>query len=64
MLKGGNAVLRELTYIPTEILMSMLFAVVADEVQLTASDAAEIEQIQGELQRRGEEPHWSFRTVN
>jgi hypothetical protein len=42
----------------------MLFATVADEVQLTASDAAEIEQIQGELQRRGEEPHWSFQTIN
>jgi hypothetical protein len=57
-------VLRELTYIPTETLMNMLFAVVADEAQLTANDAAEIEQIQGELQRRGEEPHWSLRTVN
>lgn len=56
--------LRELTYIPTETLVDMLFATVADDVQLTASDAAEIEQIQGELQRRGEEPHWSFQTIN
>ena len=54
----------ELTYVPTETLINMLFAVVADEATLSTNDAAEIEEIQGELQRRGEEPHWSFRTVN
>ncbi len=56
--------LRELTYIPTDTLVDMLFAVVADEVTFTPNDAAEVEQIQGELQRRGEPPHWSFRTIN
>jgi hypothetical protein len=50
--------------VPTDTLIDMLFAILADEVALTASDAANIEQIQHELQKRGDERHWGFRTVN
>jgi hypothetical protein len=50
--------------VPTDTLIDMLFAILADEVALTASDAANIEQIQHELHKRGNERHWGFRTVN
>jgi hypothetical protein len=56
--------LGELTNIPTDTLIDMLYIVLAADVAITASDAAEIEQIQGELQRRGGAPNWSFGTVN
>ena len=46
--------------IPTDTLIDMLFIVLAGELALTASDAAEIEQIQRELQRRGREQCWSL----
>ena len=42
----------------------MLFVILADEFTLTANDVVELEQIQRELQRRGEDQHWSFRNVN
>ena len=41
--------------VPTETLVDLLSAILADDVGLTASDAANIEQIQHELQRRGNE---------
>ena len=50
--------------VPTDTLIDMLSAILASEVALTASDAANIEQIQHELQERGDERHWGFRTVN
>ncbi len=50
--------------IPTDTLIDMLCVILADEVVLTANDAVEIEQIQRELQRRGEEQCWSFQAVN
>jgi hypothetical protein len=56
--------LGELSNIPTDTLIDMLYIVLAAEVAITASDAAEIEQIQRELQRRGGAPNWSFGTVN
>ena len=56
--------LGELMNLPTETLVDMLYIILAGEVAITASDAAEIEQIQRELQRRGEEQCWSFQTVN
>ena len=56
--------LGELTNIPTDTLIDMLYIIVADVVAITASDAAEVEQIQRELQRRGGEQSWSFGTVN
>jgi hypothetical protein len=56
--------LGELANIPTGTLIDMLFVILADEVTLTRSDVAEIEQIQRELQRRGEEQQWNFGTVN
>jgi hypothetical protein len=46
--------LGELINIPTDTLVDMLFLILAGESALTASDAAEIEQIQRELQRRGD----------
>jgi hypothetical protein len=50
--------------IPTDTLIDMLYLILADEVAMTANDAAEIEQIQHELQTRGREQNWSFQTVN
>ena len=55
--------LGQLLNIPTDTLLDMLFVIVNGEVALTARDAAEIEQIQRELQRRGEEQYWSLRTL-
>jgi len=56
--------LGELISIPTDTLIDMLYVIIANEFAITASDAAEIEQIQRELQRRGSEQRWSFQTVN
>jgi len=42
----------------------MLYMIFAGEVAITASDAAEIEQIQRELQRRGGAQNWSLATIN
>ncbi len=56
--------LGELINIPTDTLIDMLYIILAAEVAITATDAAEIEQIQRELQRRGGAQNWSFGTVN
>ena len=56
--------LGELMNIPTDTLIDMLYIVLAGEVAITANDVAEIEQIQRELQRRGDEQCWSLQTVN
>ena len=61
---GWYAVLGQLTNIPTDTLIDTLFVIVNGEVALTAKDVAEIEQIQRELQRRGEEQYWSLRTFD
>jgi len=45
--------LGELTNIPTDTLIDMLHVILAGDVAITASGAAEIEQIQRELQCRG-----------
>ena len=50
--------------IPTYTLIDMLYMILAGDFGITANDAAEIEQIQRELQRRGEEQCWSFQAVN
>ena len=55
--------LGELMNIPNDTLVDMLYIILAGEVAISASDAAEIEQIQRELQRRGGQC-WSFQTVN
>jgi hypothetical protein len=55
---------RELTTVPSETLIDLLFATLADDLALAASDAVNIEQIQQELQRRGQEEHWGFRAVH
>ncbi len=39
---------------PTDTLIDMLFVILAADSFLTAADVAELEQIQRELQRRGE----------
>jgi len=57
-------VLGELVSIPTDTLIDTLFVIVNGEVALTAKDVAEIERIQRELQRRGEEQYWSSRTFD
>ena len=61
---GWYLVLGQLLNIPTDTLIDMLFVIVTGEVARTARDAAEIEQIQRELQRRGEEQYWSLRTFD
>jgi hypothetical protein len=60
----AKAMLGELTNIPTDTLVDMLYMILAGEVAITVSDAAEIEQIQRELQRRGGAQNWSFATIN
>jgi hypothetical protein len=54
----------EPTHVPTETLMDLLSAILADDVALSATDAANVEQIQHELMRRGNEQHFDCRTVN
>lgn len=56
--------LGELANIPRGTLIDMLVVILAAEVTLTADDVAELDQIQCELQRRGEERPWSLGTVN
>ena len=56
--------LGELVNIPTDTLIDMLCIVLAGDLAITANDAAEIEQIQRELQRRGAEQRWCFQAVN
>ena len=56
--------LGELTNIPTDTLIEMLYVIFVGEVAISAGDAAEIEQIQRELQRRGGAPKWSFGILN
>ena len=46
--------LGQLVNIPTDTLFDMLFVILRGGIVLTANDVAEIEQIQRELQRRGE----------
>ena len=50
--------------LPTDTLIDMLYIILAGDFAITAFDAAEIEQIQRELQRRGGEQRWSFQAVN
>jgi hypothetical protein len=56
--------LGELMNIPTDTLVDMLYIILAGEVTISASAAAEIEQIQRELQSRGGEQWRTFQTVN
>jgi hypothetical protein len=56
--------LGELMNIPTDTLIDTLYIILAGDFAITANDAAEIEQIQRELQRRGGEERWSFQAVN
>ena len=56
--------LGELMNIPTDTLIDMLYIILAGEVAIGAGVASEIEQIQRELQRRGDEQCWTFQTVN
>jgi len=50
--------------LPTDTLIDMLYIIFAGDFAITANDAAEIEQIRRELQRRGGEQRWSFQAVN
>jgi hypothetical protein len=56
--------LGELMNIPTDTLIDMLYTILAGGSAITATDAAEIEQIQRELQRRSGEQCWSFQAVH
>ena len=54
----------ELMNIPTDSLVDMLFVILTGAPAVTPNDGREIEQIQRELQRRGEDRYWTFCTVN
>jgi hypothetical protein len=56
--------LAELTNIPTHTLIEMLFVTMLGTVALTATDIAEIEQMQCELKRRREHQRWMLEAVN
>ena len=56
--------LAEPTHVPTETLIDLLSAILADDVALTANDATNVEQIQHELLRRGNDQYFDCRTVN
>jgi hypothetical protein len=56
--------LGELMNIPTDTLIDMLYIILAGDFAITANDAAEVEEIQRELQRRGGEQRWRFQAVN
>jgi hypothetical protein len=56
--------LGELMNIPTDTLIDMLYIILAGEIAISAGTAAEIEQIQRELQRRGGEQCRTFQMVN
>ena len=56
--------LGELINIPTDTLIDMLYIILAGAVGITTADAAEIEQIRRELQRRGGAQSWCFGTAN
>jgi hypothetical protein len=56
--------LGQLMNIPSDTLIDMLYIILAGDFAITANDAWEIEQIQRELQRRGEEQCWEFQAVN
>jgi len=56
--------LGELMNIPTDTLIDMLYIIFAEEIAITASGAGEIEQIQRELHRRGDQQCWTFQTIN
>lgn len=54
----------ELTKIPTDALIDMLYIILAGDMGITASDAAAIEGIQRELQRRGGAEGWTSAAIN
>ena len=56
--------LGELMNIPTDTLIDMLYIILAGDFAMTTNDAAEIDQIQRELQRRGREQCRSLQAVN
>jgi hypothetical protein len=56
--------LGELTNIPTGTLIDMLSIILAGGIVLTASDVAELEQIQRELQRRADVDDWPLGCPN
>jgi hypothetical protein len=56
--------LKEPMNVMTDTLIEMLVAILADDIVLSENDAASVEQIQRELQRRSDERHRSFLSVN
>jgi hypothetical protein len=56
--------LAELANIPTHTLIERLFVTMMGTVAITATDIAEIEQIQYELKRRREDQHWMLESAN
>ncbi len=53
-----------LANIPTNSLIEMVLVILTVKPGIPANDGKEIEQIQRELQRRGEDQNWTFCIVN
>lgn len=53
--------LAQLRNISTGGLIEMLYGIVTGDFALTARDLARVQQIERELQSRGEEHYWSLR---
>ena len=54
----------ELTKIPTDTLIDMLYIILAGDMGIAASDAAAVERIQRELQRRGGAEGWTCAAIS
>ena len=54
----------QLANIPTDSLIEMVFVILTGKLAMTINDGREIEQIQRELHKRGEDKHWTFCTVH
>lgn len=63
-LQLGKNMLGQLANIPTDTLIDMLYVILSGGVIPTANEVDEIEQIQRELQRRGEEERLTFGPIN
>lgn len=50
----------ELINVPTNSLIEMLFRILTGKPTVTAGDGTEMEQIQRELQKRGEDQHYGL----
>lgn len=60
----GYALLANFVNIPTDALIDLLLGILESETVLTANDVAEMQEIQRELQKRGDEQHRRSQLLN